>query len=98
MYETAMVITVVSAIYLAAWSLHSHDKMSGVIASVLAIIAATVIVLELTIYMVVLLPILHWAISAAVFTATAILFVTCLLARINRPRNLLQEDKKPADR
>ena len=90
MYETAMIITVVSAMYLAAWSLHSHDKMSGVIASVLAIIAATVIVLELTIYMVVLLPILHWAISAAVFTATATLFVTCALARANKQNKLLR--------
>ncbi len=83
MMDIAMVITTAAIMYLTAWSLH-HDKMSGIMPSILAVIAATVIVLEIAAYMVVLLPILPWSISAAVFTATATLFVTCSLARINR--------------
>ena len=92
MYETAMIITVVSAIYLAAWSLH-HDKMSGIMPSILAAMAAMAILLEFTIYMVALLPVLPWAASAAVFTATATLFTACALARVNDGRSKLLRGK-----
>ena len=91
--DIAMIITTVSVMYLAAWSLHSHDKMSGIMPSILAVIAATIIMLELAAYMVVLLPILPWSISAAVFTATATLFATCSLARSAEARNKLRGKK-----
>ena len=94
MYETAMIITVVSVMYLAAWSLHSHDKMSGIAPSILAAMAAMAILLELTIYMVVLLPVLPWTISAVVFTATATLFVTCALVRANEQNKLLRDKSR----
>ena len=94
MYETAMIITVVSVMYLAAWSLHSHDKMSGIMPSILAVMAATILVVEITAYAVILLPVLPWAASAAVFTATATLFVTCSLARINARSSKLKRDNK----
>lgn len=97
MYETAMIITVVSAIYLATWSLYSHDKMSGVIPAILAAMAAMAILLEFTIYMVVLLPVLPLTASAAVFTATATLFVACSVARVNGRSKLLR-GASPADR
>lgn len=90
MYETTMIITVVSAMYLAAWSLHSHDKMSGIAESVIAAMAVAVIVVEVAAYAVILLPRMHWAVSAAVFTATATLFVTCALARTNKQNKLLR--------
>ena len=90
MMDIAMIITTVSIMYLAAWSLNSHDKMSGVVPSTLAVIAATIILLELAAYMVVLLPILPWPISAAVFTATATLFAACSLARVNGRSKLLR--------
>lgn len=93
MMDIAMIITTTSVMYLASWSLYSHDKMSGIMPSILAAIAATIIMLELAAYMVVLLPILPWSISAAVFTATAALFVTCSLARINGRSGKLTRDK-----
>ena len=74
--DLAMVVTTAAIMYLATWSIH-YDKMSGIMPSILAVIAATIIMLELAAYMVVLLPILPWSISAAVFTATATLFATC---------------------
>ena len=93
MMDLAMVITTAAIMYITAWSLH-HDKMSGIMPSIMAVIAATVIVFDLAAYMVVLLPILPWSISAAVFTATAILFVTCSLARINARSSKLKRDNK----
>ena len=90
MHETAMIITVVSVIYLSAWSLYSYDKMSGIAASILAAMAAMAILLEFTIYMVVLLPVLPWTASAAVFTATATLFVACSVVRVNGRSKLLR--------
>lgn len=90
MYETAMIITVVSVMYLAAWSLHSHDKMSGITPSILAVMAATILVVEITAYAVILLPVLPWAASAAVFTATATLFAACALARADGRSKLLR--------
>ena len=83
-----------AAMYLAAWSLHSHDKMSGIAPSILAAMAAMAILLELTIYMVVLLPVLPWTISAVVFTATATLFVTCALVRANEQNKLLRDKSR----
>ena len=90
MMDIMMIITVASIMYLATWSLYSHDKISGVVPAILAAMAAMVILLEFTIYMVVLLPVLPWAASAAVFTATAVLFTTCALARVNRHSKLLR--------
>ena len=92
MMDIAMIITTISVMYLATWALYSHDKMS-VVPSILAVIAATAIMLELAAYMVVLLPILPWSISAAVFTATATLFATCSLARSAEARNKLRGKK-----
>ena len=89
--DIMMIITVVSIAHLAAWSLHYFHRSKA--ASVLALVAATVIMLELAAYMVVLLPILPWSISAAVFTATTALFVTCSLARINGRSGKLTRDK-----
>lgn len=94
MYETAMIITVVSVMYLAAWSLHSHDKMSGIMPSILAVMAATILVVEITAYAVILLPVLPWAASAAVFTATAILFAACALARADGRSKLLRDKSR----
>lgn len=93
MMDLAMVITTAAIMYITAWSLH-HDKMSGIMPSIMAVIAATVIVFDLAAYMVVLLLILPWSISAAVFTATATLFVTCSLARINARSSKLKRDNK----
>ena len=94
MYETAMIITVVSVMYLAAWSLHSHDKMSGIMPSILAVMAATILVVEITAYAVILLPVLPWAASAAVFTATATLFAACALARADGRSKLLRDKSR----
>lgn len=91
--DIAMIITTISVMYLATWALYSHDKMSGVVPSILAVIAATAIMLEFAAYMVVLLPILPWSISAAVFTATATLFATCSLARTNEHSGKIKRDK-----
>lgn len=90
MMDIMMIITVASIMYLATWSLYSHDKMSGVIPAILAAMAAMAILLEFTIYMVVLLPVLPWTASAAVFTATATLFTACALARVNGRSKLLR--------
>ena len=76
-----MIITVVSIAHLAAWSLHYFHRSKA--ASVLALVAATVIILELVAYSVILLPTLHWAVSAAVFFASITLLTTCSLARTN---------------
>ncbi len=92
MMDLAMVVTTAAIMYLATWSIH-YDKMSGIMPSILAVIAATIIMLELAAYMVVLLPILPWSISAAVFTATATLFATCSLARSAEARNKLRGKK-----
>ena len=89
--DIMMIITVVSIAHLAAWSLHYFHRSKA--ASVLALVAATIIMLELAAYMVVLLPILPWSISAAVFTATTALFVTCSLARSAEARNKLRGKK-----
>ena len=91
--DIAMIITVMSVMYLAAWSLHSQGRMSGIAASILAAIAAMAILLELTIYMVVLLPVLPWEVSAAVLLAVATLFATCSLARISGRSSKLLRDK-----
>ena len=93
MMDIAMIITTISVMYLATWALYSHDKMSGVVPSILAVIAATAIMLEFAAYMVVLLPILPWSISAAVVTATATLVATCSLARSAEARNKLRGKK-----
>lgn len=90
MMDIMMIITVASIMYLATWSLYSHDKMSGVIPAILAAMAAMAILLEFTIYMVVLLPVLPWTASAAVFTATATLFVACSVVRVNGRSKLLR--------
>ena len=90
MMDIMMIITVASIMYLATWSLYSHDKMSGVVPAILAAMAAMAILLEFTIYMVVLLPVLPWEASAAVFTATATLFTVCALARVNGRSKLLR--------
>lgn len=90
MIDIMMIIIVASIMYLATWSLYSHDKMSGVIPAILAAMAAMAILLEFTVYMVVLLPVLPLTASAAVFTATATLFVACSVARINGRSKLLR--------
>ena len=88
MMDLAMVVTTAAIMYLATWSIH-YDKMSGIMPSILTVIAATIIMLELAAYMVVLLPILPWS----VFTATATLFATCSLARSAEARNKLRGKK-----
>ena len=79
--DIMMIITVASIMYLAAWSLHYFHRSKAT--SILALVTATVIVLELVAYSVVLLPTLHWAVSAAVFFASITLLTTCSLARTN---------------
>ena len=91
--DIAMIITTASVMYLAAWSLHSHDKMSGIAESVIAAMAVAVIVAEVAAYSVVLLPRMPLAVSAAVFTATATLFATCSLARTNEHSGKIKRDK-----
>ena len=83
-----MIITVVSIVHLAAWSLHYFHRSKA--ASVLALVAATVIILELVAYAVVFLPVLPWEVSAAVFLAVATLLTTCSLARSAEARNKLR--------
>lgn len=89
--DIMMIITVASIMYLAAWSLHYFHRSKAT--SILALVTATVIVLEVTIYMVVLLPVLPWTMSAAVFLAVATLFTTCSLARISGRSSKLLRDK-----
>ncbi len=89
MMDIAMIITTVSVMYLTAWSLH-HDKMSRIAESVIAAMAVAVIVVEVAAYAVILLPRMHWAVSAAVFLAVATLFTTCSLARSAEARNKLR--------
>lgn len=91
MMDIMMIITVASIMYLAAWSLHYFHRSKAT--SILALVTATVIVLEVTIYMVVLLPVLPWTMSAAVFLAVATLFTTCSLARISGRSSKLLRDK-----
>lgn len=90
MMDLAMVITTAAIIYLATWSLYSHDKMSGVVSSILAAMAAIILVVEITAYAVIFLPVLPWEVSAAVFTAATTLFITCALARVNGRSKLLR--------
>ena len=90
MMDIAMIITTTSVMYLASWSLYSHDKMSGIMPSILAAMAGAVIVVEVAAYAVVLLPRMPWTVSAAVFTATATLFTACALARVNGRDKLLR--------
>lgn len=95
--DIAMVITVVSTMYLVTRSIH-YDKMSGIAESVIAAMAVAVIVLEVTAYAVILLPTLHWAASAAVFLSVTTLFTTCSLARMNgssaEARNKLRDNSR----
>ena len=91
MMDIMMIVTVVSIAHLAAWSLHYFHRSKA--ASVLALVAATVIILELVAYAVVFLPVLPWEVSAAVFLAVAALFVTCSLARSAEARNKLRGKK-----
>ena len=91
--DIAMVITTAAIMYLTAWSLYSHTKMSGVVPAILAAMAVAVIVVEVAAYAVVLLPRMPWTASAAVFTATATLFATCSLARSAEARNKLRGKK-----
>ena len=88
MMDIMMIITVVSIVHLAAWSLHYFHRSKA--ASVLALVAATVIILELAAYAVVFLPVLPWEVSAAVFLAVATLLTTCSLARSAEARNKLR--------
>jgi len=88
MMDIMMIITVVSIVHLAAWSLHYFHRSKA--ASVLALVAATVIILELVAYAVVFLPVLPWEVSAAVFLAVATLLTTCSLARSAEARNKLR--------
>ena len=88
MMDIMMIITVVSIAHLAAWSLHYFHRSKA--ASVLALVAATVIILELAAYAVVFLPVLPWEASAAVFLAVATLFTTCSLARADGRSKLLR--------
>lgn len=90
MMDIAMIITTLSTMYLAAWSLHSHDKMSGIMPSILAAMAAAVIVVEVAAYAVIFLPVLPWEVSAAVFLAVMTLFTTCSLARADGRSKLLR--------
>ena len=92
MMDIAMIITTAAIMYLTAWSLH-RDKMSGIMPSILAAMAVAVIVAEVATYSVVLLPRMPLAVSAAVFTATTALFVTCSLARSAEARNKLRGKK-----
>ena len=88
MMDIMMIITVVSIVHLAAWSLHYFHRSKA--ASVLALVAATVIILELVAYAVVFLTVLPWEVSAAVFLAVATLLTTCSLARSAEARNKLR--------
>ena len=92
MMDLAMVITTVAIMYITAWSLH-HDKMSGIMPSLLAAMATVLIVLETTAYAVIFLPVLPWEVSAAVFLAVATLFTTCSLARSAEARNLRDKSR-----
>ena len=91
MMDIMMVITVASIMYLAAWSTYYFHRSKAT--SILALMAATVIVLEVTAYAVILLPTLHWSASAAVFLSVTILFTTCSLARINGRSAKLRDNK-----
>lgn len=93
MMDLAMIVTTMAIMYLTTWSLH-HDKMSGIMPSILAAMATVAILLELVAYMVVLLPILPWSISAAVFLAAATLFTTCSLARADGRSKLLRDKSR----
>ena len=88
MMDIMMIITVVSIVHLAAWSLRYFRRSKA--ASVLALVAATVIILELVAYAVVFLPVLPWEVSAAVFLAVATLFTTCSLVRADGRSKLLR--------
>ena len=88
MMNIMMIITVVSIVHLAAWSLHYFHRSKA--ASVLALVAATVIILELVAYAVVFLPVLPCEVSAAVFLAVATLFTTCSLVRADGRSKLLR--------
>ena len=94
MMDLAMVITTVAIMYLTTWSLHSHDKMSGVVPLILAVIATALLVMELAAYAVVILPRTSWMTSAAVFSAVITLFVTCALARVNGRSKLLRDKSR----
>lgn len=94
MMDIAMIITTISVIYLASWSLYSHDKMSGAVPAILAVMAAIILVVEITAYAVILLPVLPWPASAAVFTATTTLFTACALAHADGRSKLLRDKSR----
>ena len=93
MMDIAMVITTAAIMYLTAWSLYSHTKVSGVVPAILAAMAVAVIVVEVAAYAVVLLPRMPWTASAAVFTATTTLFTACALAHADGRSKLLRDNK-----
>lgn len=94
MMDLAMIVTTMAIMYLTTWSLHSHDKMSGVVPLILAVIATALLVMELAAYAVVILPRTSWMTSAAVFSAVITLFVTCALARVNGRSKLLRDKSR----
>ena len=80
MFETAMIATTLSVVYLTVWSYKRHDgTMSGVAYLIVAVIATIFIGVEFIFYMVTLFPILHLSIGAGVITAVMTLFITCTL-------------------
>ena len=80
MFEAAMIITVLSVMYLTAWSYRRHTSSMAGLAYAIAAVAASVFVgVEFIFYMVTLFPILHLSIGAGVITAVMTLFITCTL-------------------
>lgn len=80
MFETAMIATTLSVMYLTAWSYKRHDgTMSGVTHFVMAVAAVILIGVEFIFCMIRFGPPLHWAAEAGIITAMMTLFITCVL-------------------
>ena len=80
MFEAAMIITVLSVMYLTVWSYRRHTSSMAGLAYAIAAVAASVFVgAEFIFCMVKLSPLLYWNMRAGVITAIMTLFTTCML-------------------
>ena len=80
MFEAAMIITVLSVMYLTAWSYRRHtSSMAGLVYAIAAVAASVFVGAEFIFCMVKLSPLLYWNMRAGVITAVMTLFITCML-------------------
>lgn len=93
MFETAMIATTLSVMYLTAWSYRRHTSMAGLVYLIVAVIATAFIGVEFIFCMIRFDPPLHWAAEAGIITAVTTLVTTCLLFDEMGRRAKVDEEK-----